>query len=362
MKKIRSLALNIAFAGLLLASRLAPAAQAPQELEQQAMKEGTLNLGTNGMLTNQVVISAFKNKYPWAKVNLFDFDYINSRYLFFHLFESKDPKERMDVVLRAQDKDIELWIEKNWLADLSSLPGWSERAIGSEPAPRYVYYVGMKHGLVFNPKLTKESDLPKGYDELLSPKWKGKVLMRSPLKGVSAATLTTFIKETRGIEWFRKLGANKVHVTQDYDSQHELVVKGKYPFALSRDLEIVSYLEQQKHKKKRTLSLKFHEMNELPYQYMLGAMNAQAFHPAIAKLFLMFLMSHEAGAILEKKGYSAGPRRLEDFKRNKVWQWNMSSVKSMYEYQSYMAEALRELRDGGADIELVNHFGSMRIE
>lgn len=366
MISIRSRISLLAWMALLFCAAPHPAcAEEPQisELENLARKEGELNVGANGMYTNYVMINAFKNKYPGIKVNLFDFHYINTKYLFYHVFESKDQKERMDVVLRAQDKDVEAWITNGWLADLSGLSGWSTRAIGGEPSPHYVFYVGIRHGFVYNPKLIKESKLPQTYDELLEPKWKGKVLLRSPLKGISVATFVSFIKETRGLDWFRKLGANKPYVTQDYDSQHELVSKGKYPFALSRDLEVVSYLEQQKHKYKRNLTLKFHPVNaELPYQYMWGGMNTRAFHPAAAKLFMNFLMSEEAGAILNKKGFSAGAGRQTDLQHPKLWQWNMSNASSMNEYQSYVAEALRELRDGGAKIQMVDHFGAKRIE
>lgn len=344
---------------------LIPAAFAAteEELVAQARKEGSLDIGANGMVCNHSMIRAFRKKYPFLKVNHFPFDYLNTKHLFYHLFESKTPGERMDVFLRAHDKDAEEWARNGWLADLSDVPAYESRPFRSEGDSRFVFFVGMAHGLVYDPKRTNPKTLPRSYDELLEPKWKGKVLLRSPLKGISMAYFTSFVKETRGLGWFRKLGANKPYVVQDYDSQHLLVENGKFPFALSRDLEVSSFAFQQKKKTGRKVRLQFVTLpNEMPYQHMSAQVNSGAFHPAAARLFVSFLLSKEAQAVLEKEGYSAGALKEGHLQRPGLWQWNPAKVPGMKEYHSYLAEAMRELRDGGAKIEPVIRFGKARFE
>ena len=133
--------------------------------------------------------------------------------------------------------------------------------------------------------------------------------------------------------------------------------------SLSRDLELASYAQQIKDHEGTLSNLKFALMKEeVPYQYMVAALNSKPLHPAAASLFLEFLLSKEAGKILEGSGYSAGQRRLEHLSRPKVWHWEMDSVSSMYEYQSYVARALRLLRDGGAKIEPVLRYGVPAFE
>lgn len=359
MMKARALATIL----ILILVTLPAAAATEEELVAEARKEGTLDIGANGMVCNHALIDAFRKKYPFLRINHFPFDYINTKHLFYHLFESKTPGERMDVFLRAHDKDAEDWVKNGWLADLSGVPGYATRPFRNEGDPHFVFFVGIAHGLAYDPTRTKADKLPKTYDELLEPKWKGKVLVRSPLKGISMAYFTSFVKETRGLGWFRKLGANRPYVVQDYDSQHQLVETGKFPFALTRDLEVFSYAGQQKKKTGRIVKLKFLTMpGELPYQHMSAQVNNKAFHPAAARLFLSFLMSKEAEALLEKQGFSAGSIRDHHLHHPGLWQWDMRKVSGMMEYLSYVAEATRELRDGGAKIEPVMRFGKARFE
>lgn len=349
---------------LLLSAIFSPSTLAATEAElvEAARKEGTLHIGANGMVSNKLLIEAFRKKYPFLKIEEFPFDYINTKHLFFHLFESNNRAERIDLILRAHDKDVEEWIRFGWLADLSDVPGWKDRPFGTETEPRYAFYVGMPHGLVYDPARIKPDALPKSYDELLAPKWKGKVLVRSPLKGISMSYFTSYIRETRGLDWFRRFGANKPYVVQGYDEQHQLVADGKYPFALSRDLEVFSYLGQQS-KKGKKVRLRFTTLpSAMPYQHMSAQVNAGAFHPAAARLFVSFALSKEAEALLEKAGYSAGGRKKEHLAHPGLWQWDMRKVPSMKDYSSYVAEAMRELRDGGAKVEPVIRFGKARFE
>jgi ABC-type Fe3+ transport system substrate-binding protein len=348
---------------LLLLAPFFARAETEAELVQKARAEKVVNVAGNQMLTNKIVVAAFRKKFPFLHVHVIDFEAINAKYRFYHLFESDTPGERGDVVLRAADKDLDEWIGHGWLAKIDDLPLWPERSIEDAKGPYYAYYVGMVHGLAYNPASVAEKDLPKNYDELLDPKWKGRIVVRSPLKGVSAATLTSFIKDTRGLDWFRRFGANRPYVVQSYIEQHRLLQVGEYPIALSRDLEVESYAEQLWGERHAHSKVKFAPMrDELPYQYMLAAVNSRAFHPNAARLFVNFLMSREVADLLEKKGYSAGTRRRHQLAGPKVWQWDMAGVKSMYEYQSYVAHALRLLRDGGAKIQGVMRHGSPAIE
>ena len=113
---------------------------------EKARIEGIVNIAGNQMITNKLVLEAFKKKYPFIKVNVIDFEFINAKYRFYHLFESDSPSERGDVILRAEDKDLEEWIKNGWLAKLSEMPFWAQRPMSEERSPYYAYYVGMKIG------------------------------------------------------------------------------------------------------------------------------------------------------------------------------------------------------------------------
>lgn len=75
----------------------------------------------------------------------------------------------------------------------------------------------------YNNRLLKESEVPKDWDELLSPKWKDKVIIRYPLasgtmRTIFSAMIWRYYKDTgdpkKGYEWLLKLDVN----TKEYAS------------------------------------------------------------------------------------------------------------------------------------------------
>ncbi len=69
--------------------------------------------------------------------------------------------------------------------------------------------------LVVNTKLVSEADRPKGIEDLLDPKWKGKIGIAKPLFGTTAthaACLFAAWGDERARKFFRGLKANGVHV------------------------------------------------------------------------------------------------------------------------------------------------------
>jgi len=69
----------------------------------------------------------------------------------------------------------------------------------------------------YNREAVKEADAPKDWDDLVDPKWKGKVLIRDPIasgtmRAIFGAIMARSIAQTgrpdAGYEWLRKLDAN----------------------------------------------------------------------------------------------------------------------------------------------------------
>ena len=97
----------------------------------------------------------------------------------------------------------------------------------------------------YNTNLIKKEDLPKTYQDLLDPKWKGKL-------GIEAknqewfSTVALEMGEERGTQFFRDLvGKNGVSVRQGHTLLTNMVVSGEVPMALT----VYNYMPEAAKKK-----------------------------------------------------------------------------------------------------------------
>jgi ABC-type Fe3+ transport system substrate-binding protein len=95
----------------------------------------------------------------------------------------------------------------------------------------------------YNTRLVKAADLPKRYEDLLDPKWKGKL-------GIEAAdhdwlsAVVTEMGEEKGVKFFRDLVArNGLSVRKGHTLLANLVVSGEVPLALTAYLYKVVQLK-----------------------------------------------------------------------------------------------------------------------
>jgi iron(III) transport system substrate-binding protein len=86
-------------------------------------------------------------------------------------------------------------------------------------------------GLIYNTDLVKPEDLPKTWDDLLDPKWKGKIQMSNPAAS-GTATLTVLsqlmrLGEDEGWEYFEKLVENANALPDSGSAPSKAVAKGE---------------------------------------------------------------------------------------------------------------------------------------
>ncbi len=95
-----------------------------------------------------------------------------------------------------------------------------------------------------NTDMTTEGDL-KSYEDLLNPKWKGKIAMVDPTTTGSALNFVTLLATDvwgldKTLEFLRKLVAQDPVVTRDLRLQLEWVSKGKYPIAVAPQTDVTA--------------------------------------------------------------------------------------------------------------------------
>ena len=113
--------------------------------------------------------------------------------------------------------------------------------IGESPLPMVLFY---------NKTLVSEEDAPKTWDDLLNPKWKGKIAYASPAKSGSAYTqLCTMIlahggPEGGGWDFAEKLYQNLDGKLQDSSGNcHKLVASGEYALGVTIEKSAVLYAD-----------------------------------------------------------------------------------------------------------------------
>jgi iron(III) transport system substrate-binding protein len=88
----------------------------------------------------------------------------------------------------------------------------------------------------YNNRLLKESEVPKDWDELLSPKWKDKIIIRYPLasgtmRTIFSAMIWRYYKDSndpqKGYEWLLKLDANTKEYASSPTMMQQKIARGE---------------------------------------------------------------------------------------------------------------------------------------
>ncbi|HMI95745.1 MAG TPA: extracellular solute-binding protein [Micropepsaceae bacterium] len=151
-----------------------------------------------------------------------------------------------------------------------------------------------------NTKLVPVSERPKSFEDLLDPKWAGKMAWRpTNLTGATGfiANVLTSMGEEKGMDYLRKLAKQRV-VTLSMSDRAVLdqVVAGEYPMALA----MTNHNVEISHKEGAPVDW-------IPLQGMIFSeqmgLTAQGPHPNAALLFLDYTLSREGQTLFRNAGY-----------------------------------------------------------
>ncbi len=330
----------LGFAAISLAAPAWCATEA--ELVEKARQETVLNIGSNQLAYGALLVESFAREYPWLQVRHDTFGPVDTDAAEAG-FKTQNPDKSFDVVMRCQEPHLADWVDRSWLARLDDIPNWKKRPAHLEDDARYVYFLGAPHVLLYNSRLVPDEWAPRTYAELVEPRWKDKVALRSPLMGNSGAFLVEFILGTRGnLDWYTQLGRNHALVTDTFKELFNSVQRGERSVAVARDVE---WLSVPKTAETQDVKMRFAE-DELPYQYQLALVNAKAPHPYAARLFMNWLLSERVQEILANAGYSVADRQKAHLARPHVWQLDVQRQRKGHDAR--LQEAVKNLREGGA--------------
>ena len=272
-----------------------------QRLVEGAKKEGTLTLYGSAPPDDLAALTgAFEKKYG-IKVRIWrsSSENIVQR----GVTEMRAGRHEVDVI-ETNGPDMEAIYREKLLQEVKS-PYVADLIPGAIRPHRE--WVGTRLNIIvaaYNTKLIRKEDLPKSFEDLANPRWKGKL-------GIEAsdfdwfATVVNELGEAKGLKLFHDMvTANGVSVRKGHTLLTNLVVAGEVPLALT----VYHYKAEQL--KNSGAPIDWFILPPAVARFQGVGVARRAPHPHAAVLFFDFMLT-DAQEILSKRDFSPASRKIE---------------------------------------------------
>jgi iron(III) transport system substrate-binding protein len=263
-----------------------------QRLIDGAKKEGTLTLYSSAVVDDtNAITAAFETKYPGIKVQLWRGS--SEDILRRAVTEAHGSRYDFDV---AETAGTEMeGLEREKLLQVMTSPVFAD-LIPQAVVPHRAWVVDRMSifTAAYNTTIVAAADVPKSYDDLTDPKWKGKLGVEAD-DGNWFMSMADSMGEDKVLALFRKIVAtNGISVRKGHTLLGNLVVAGEVPLALTVYGYYVNELKAKGAPVGGTI---------LPPGYALPtgiATSAKAPHPNAAALFMDFYLSEGQRILLQR--------------------------------------------------------------
>ena len=177
-------------------------------------------------------------------------------------------------------------------------------------------YYALPTGLGFNVRQVRSDQVPKTYQDLLAPVWKGKkISIDTEGQELLMGLMQAWGKE-KGVDYMRKLAAQEPALGRGNNKRIELAAAGEFPL-------MIAFTHSIEANKTRGAPVDWVNLEPVVLQIDSIMLGARAAHPNAAKLFIDFLLSQEGQEMMKKNrrptlrtGVDPDPPRLiKGFKR-----------------------------------------------
>ena len=274
-----------------------------------AKKEGALVVYTSMTVDQmQKIIAAFKARYPFIQATMFRA--VGERLLTKIMTEAQTGKYDFDVVQSAESQAYFLK-KKNLLQKYISPETKNIQKPFFDPEGYWTAVYIMPNVIAHNTRMLKRNEVPKTDEELLNPKWKGKIGMDHTKPEWFAWKLKQ-MGEERGLTYMRKLGAQEFQLYAGLSVITNLLVAGEFPLVLN------TYLHNVEEVKRKGAPVDWLVQDPVFTKFQPLGIGSKAPHPNAAKLFSDFVLSEEGqkiiasfGRVPTRRGVSANVQGLD---------------------------------------------------
>src|SRR5689334_11762153 len=246
LKTSTGLAAGALFAEPARATAPPPASVTP-ELIEAARKEGRISYYSALELNvAERLGKAFEAKYPGIAVRV---ERSGAERIFQRIAQEQGSGIKAVDVANSTDMAHYLdWKKNDWLEPyVPEEVGKNYPADQVDPDGTYATVCAWIEAIGYNTDLVKREEAPKGYADLLDPKWRGKIVKAHP--GYSGAILTTtyILSRDLGWEFFEKLAQQKVMQVQSAaDPPKKILLGERAIMADGNDYNLVLLKDQGK--------------------------------------------------------------------------------------------------------------------
>ena len=268
---------------------------APQQ-RRQRLYEGAKSEGEAVFYANMDVSAmkpltdGFMNRYPGTKAASVHF---SGAAIITRLdSEARAGKPLSDVVLSGQLGVLGL-IEKKIAARYRSPEREFFRDGFKDKDGLWTAYMTNVMVSAYNTRQVSKDEAPRTVEDLLKPRWKGKLTMDSQ-SYVWYGTMMQYLGEESGLRFMKRLNEQNISHQRGRRLMTQLVAAGEFDMAVETNLNSVLTLSKQ------GAPLSFAPMQPYFLSPSLVFMSANAPHPYTAALFIDYLLSEEGQKIVVK--------------------------------------------------------------
>jgi iron(III) transport system substrate-binding protein len=288
------------------------AAPDPKFLEGARKEREVVWYTTTNLEPAKRIVDLFQKKYPFVTVNLYRTNVapLISRVL----LEARTGKYEWDVL----SGDNELFppvMERGFIAQYRSPEAKMVEEDMVDKKGYWTAYTASTFVLGFNSRMVKKEDVPKTYEQVLDPKWKGQKVGIDTTAGMLHGLMPAWGKE-KAIAYFRRLAAQDPVPRDSTSLMAQLLSSGEFPLAFGT-AHIFELLQR------KGAPVDWVPLEPAVVRVVPTTIGVKARHPNGAKLLYDFLIGEEGQKVMKefnripvrKDVLPDPPRLLRGYKR-----------------------------------------------
>ncbi len=263
-------------------------AATPQRIEAAAREGKVTYYTTMSVQEADTLVKAFERNYPGIKAEVFRTtkEKLVSRLL----AEDRSGRTLADVV-SVNDVVMHLLRLRGILGRYDNPEAAAYEPGFRDPDGYWTGLYGPTAVIVYNTRMVKPKELPKSYEDLLDPKWKGKIAMDGSKWEWFAAQLQIMGRE-KGLAFMRRLAAQELHFRTGISLLTQLTAAGEFP------LMIYGYAQDVERQAARGAPVGWTPIQPVFMNLVGVGLTVKAPHPNAARLLVEFLTSVEGQSMI----------------------------------------------------------------